>query len=113
MLQAIGKLAVPLPGTPVRATSKELDPAKVFLCHGVLFQALTTNTGRVYIGVTGMNKSSPGMDGVLAVLAVPTVTLLPTFSVALTISPNGLRLQDLYLDTEQPNDGVLCTVLIM
>lgn len=110
MIQAIGKLTVPVPGTPVRATSGQSNPAANLICHGFLFQALPTNTGKVYIGVAGMDKAA--LSDVLAILPVPTSNLLPTFSAAVTIAPNALRLEQLYLDADNPDEGAICTILV-
>ncbi len=110
MIQAIGKLIVPSPGTPVRATSGQTNPAANLRCHGFLFQALPANLGKIYIGTLGLDKSS--LANVLAILAVPTANLLPTFSAAVTISTNSLSLEEIYLDADFSNEGALCTILV-
>lgn len=111
MIASIGKLTVAIPGTKVRVTSGELDPNESLQCHGVLFQALPTNTGKVYIGTAALNAGT--LLGVLAILPIPTVNQLPTFSAALTISPNAIALQQLYIDADNADDGVLVTILQM
>lgn len=84
--------------------------------HGIMFQALPANTGLVYIGDrAAMNKTT--LAGVLAILAVPVtdsgeVRVLPTFSVALTWSPNALQLPVFYVDADDGDDGCLVSVLV-
>ncbi len=110
MIQAIGKLLVASPGTLVRATSGQPDPAANLRCHGFLFQALPGNLGKVYIGGPGLVRAS--LADVLAILAIPTTNLLPTFSAAVTISTNSLSLEGIYLDADFSNEGALCTILV-
>jgi hypothetical protein len=115
--QALGKIGVTVPGTLVRVTSViDLDAGGVrnsidrFTCHAVLFQAWKANTGYVYVGLANMNKNSG--EGVLAVLAVPTVNSIPAFSISLTMSPAGVNLSDIYLDADVAGEGPLVTLLI-
>jgi hypothetical protein len=110
MIQSIGKLTVAVPGTLVRATSGQANPAQPFSCHGVLFQALPANVGRVYIGSSVLNRAA--LTGVFSVLVIPTATIIPSFSVALTIAPNGIKLDDFWVDADTATDGVIITVLI-
>lgn len=110
MLQSIGRIVVPVAGTPVRVTSGQTDPAERFACHGVLIQARPGNAGRVYIGTATMNRVAE--TGLYAILAIPTANQLPTFSAALTLSPNAIQLQDLFIDVDVNNDGVLVSVLV-
>lgn len=109
MIQPIGKLVVATPGTLIGATSTLQHPTKVFPIHGVMFQALPTNVGLVYIGRASMNRST--LEDVFAILPIPTSNVLPTFSVALTISPNGLVLNEFYIDADEASDGALCSIL--
>lgn len=110
MIQALGKITVPVPGTPVQAAAGLAAEERQLKCHAVLFQALPTNVGKVYIGLAGMNKST--LVGVYAVLAVPTANQLPTFSAALTWSANGLPLSSFYVDADDVDEGALCTILV-
>ena len=114
MIQAIGPIPVPTPGTPVSvlaaAPSDEMKAAGTWPLHGILFQAFQGNTGRVYVGSATMVKAT--LVGVYAVLAIPSDQTLPTFSAALTWSPNALRLEDFYVDADVADDGALCTVLV-
>ena len=110
MLETLGKILVPVPGTLVRVTNNLAQPAIRYACHGVLFQALPSNTGRVYVGTSALNRGA--LTGVYAVLAVPTTNQLPSFSIALTLAPNAVQLQEMYLDADNVNDGVIITTLV-
>lgn len=117
MLQVLGPITVPVPGTPVRATSTITtdasgitnDPTR-FSCHAALFQARQANTGRVYIGTVNMIRAT-GV-GVAAVLAIPTANAIPAFSVSLTLAPAGVDLSELYVDADVADEGVLLTLLV-
>ena len=110
MIQAYAVIRVPTPGTPVRVTKDQADPAAAQGCHGVLIQALPGNTGKIYIGGALLNAAA--FTGLYALLAIPTVNQLPTFSAALTISPGGIQLRDFYIDAEIATDGVIVTALV-
>ena len=111
MIQAIGKLTVATPGTPVRATVNNANPAETVRIHGFLFQAPRSNVGIVYIGKEDMDRTT--LVGVLGMLAIPTDNSLPSFSAALTISPNGLMQEELYVDADEAGDGAILTILVM
>lgn len=116
MIQPVGKFVVTTPGTLVSAMSQAADQSKPGICHGVMFQALPTNQGLVYIGTAAMVRAT--LANVYAILSIPTqdsngnIISLPTFSAALTIAPNGLALSAFYLDADVANDGVLITILV-
>ena len=110
MIDTAGKITIPFPGTPIQATANLADPSKHVSIHGVMFQALPTNSGKVYVGKIGLDKTT--YENCFAILAVPTSNFIPTFSVALTIAPNGLALEPFYLDADVQDDGVLITVLV-
>ena len=110
MIRPVARLVVAVPGTLVRATSQEADPDKHIAIHGVMFQALPTNVGIVYIGTSALVRAT--FTNCFAYLPVPTTNQAPTFSAALTIAPNGLALGQYYIDADNAGDGVLVTVLI-
>lgn len=110
MIEAVGKFTVVVPGTLVRVTSQKADPAASYPVHGVLFQVLPANVGRVYVGASNMSRVN--RTGLFGMLAAPSGALLPSFSVSLTIAPNGIALGDFYLDADTADDGVIVTVLI-
>ena len=110
MMKALGPLIVPVPGTPVAAQTLLRQPTQTQMIHGVMFEVLPGNTGKVYIGTSEMNKTT--LANCFAWLGVPTDTQSPTFSAALTIAPNGLRVNDYFIDADVADDGVLVTILV-
>ena len=110
MIRAYAKIVVPVPGTPVRVTLNEADPNASQGCHGVLIQVLKSNTGACFVGTAAMNKLT--LTGLFAQLAIPTVNFIPTFSAALTLSPGGIQLRDLYIDADIANEGVIVSILV-
>lgn len=110
MIQAYAKITVPVPGTPVRVTSSEVLPDDARGCHGILVQALPSNTGKVFLGRADMNKTL--YTGCYAFLAVPATNVIPSFSAALTLAPGAIQLKDFYVDVDVANDGVIVTALI-
>jgi hypothetical protein len=110
MLMPIATITVAVPGTPVRLTSTQANPAEKFSCHGVLVQAMPFNTGRVYIGRSTMDKTT--LADLFAVLAIPTDHTIPSFTAALTLSPNAINMADLYLDADIALEGALVSVLV-
>lgn len=112
MIGCSGPFPVPTPGTPVHVTAPATgsgNGGNPFNIHGVMFQALPTNTGNVYIGIAGMNKTT--LANVAAVLPIPTANFLPAFSTSLTIAPNALVLTEFWIDADNATDGVLVTWL--
>lgn len=109
MMRPYAKIVVPLAGTPVRVTSVESDPNARRAIHGVLVQALPDNAGRVYVGNVSMNRVA--RTNLFGILAVPTTNSLPTFSAALTLSPNAIHLNDIYIDVDQNGDGCIISIL--
>ncbi len=106
---ATGKVAVTTPGTPVNlpvptSVAGSLGAQGFTTVHAFVVQALAGNTGKVYIGLAGMVKST--LVGVLVVLPVPTANLIPTFSVSLTEAANALSLSDIWIDADNGGEGV-------
>lgn len=110
MIRAYAKILVAAPGVPVRVTVNESTPSASQGCHGVLIQALPSNLGKVYIGNSEMNKSA--FTGLFAFLPIPTTNFIPSFSAALTLSPGGIQLRDLFIDADLANEGVIVTILV-
>lgn len=108
-LKALGKIN-PTPGTPVAVIS--LLPASIYpeKVHGVLVQARRANTGYTFVGDATMNPAAD--TGLHGQLAVPTTNTIPSWSAALTASPNAINLTDIYVDAQNPGDGVIVSVLI-
>lgn len=105
---ALGVTQVPAPGTPVALTLPSGMAIKTV--HAILIEALAANTGKVYIGLVGMNKTT--LAGVITVLPVPTTNLLPTFSASIAQAANGLPASTLFVDADQATDGILASALV-
>jgi hypothetical protein len=109
MIQPLGKIAPTSAGTPVsvQASFPQQKPQSI---HGIMFEAAPGNTGKVYIGWQTLDRST--FAGVMAILAVPTTNFLPTFSAAVTIAPNGLNVNEFWIDADNSNEGAIVTLLI-
>jgi hypothetical protein len=105
---ALGKLPVPTPGTPVRPTFP--PTLSLHSVHAVTIVALPGNTGAVYIGVAGMNKTT--LAGVLQILPIPTINALPSFQASIAEAGNGISLDQLYVDADTAGEGVLVSAII-
>jgi hypothetical protein len=106
---ATGKVVVVVAGVPVpvpvpAAVAGPLGAQGLTTVHAFVIQALAGNTGKIYIGLSTMVKST--LVGVLVVLPVPTANLIPTFSVSLTEAANALSLSDLWIDADTNGEGV-------
>ena len=100
MLKIHGLVTVATAGTKVRLTDNEVDPAADFTVHSLLIVAQETNTGRIFIGGSTLDKAT-GV-GVIAVLAIPTDNSIPSFDGVSSYQ----KLNDLYIDAEVNGDGV-------
>ena len=109
MIKAVGTFVVTTPGSLQRLSAGETNPATWRSCHGVLVQALPSNAGLVYVGDATLNRAAK--SGLYAVLGIPTANYIPSFSVALTLAPNGLDLSKFYVDADTATDGVIVTML--
>lgn len=110
-LRSLGRVTVTTAGTPKRATNGESDPSARYPAHAVLFQRdLNTETGNVYIMDREDGDPSTGV-GVVAILAIPTENILPSFSATITYAPAGLNLADLWIDSDVNGEG--CQVSAM
>jgi hypothetical protein len=112
---ALGKLVTVAAGTPVQVPPPALPgagPASPALStvHAFVVEALESNTGKVYIGIAGMDKTT--RVGVLMTLPVPTANLIPTFSVSLTAAANALSLTDIWIDTDNNGEGVTISGIV-
>ncbi len=112
---ALGKITVAVSGTPVNVPAPVLPgqgPALPALStvHALVIEALAANTGKIYIGIAGLNKST--LAGVLLTLPVPTANFIPTFSVSLTAAANALSITDLWIDADNAGEGVTISGLV-
>lgn len=113
-LVGCGRTLVGTPGIPVQVSVPPgvAGPGNPGLStvHAFIVSALPSNTGKVYVGTLGLDKNT--YAGLLVVLAVPTVNLIPTFSVSLTAAANALSLSDLYIDADVGGEGVLISAVV-
>lgn len=103
-MNSIGKVTVAAAGTIVRVTVNQANPAAVVACQSLSIQALSSNTGKIYVGISTLVKST--LVGCLGVLAVPTANLLPAYVVS-SVSVAGLNAADFWLDSDNSGEGVL------
>lgn len=112
MIAPLGVIQVVTPGTPVWVMSLfpvgERGP-KAYNIHAFFFQPLPTNTGFVYVGDEQMDKDT--LVKVYAWLPAPTTNSAPAFSGAHTIAPNGLTLNQFWIDADVAGEGVLVTIM--
>lgn len=103
--QPIGAVKVPSPGTPVPLNTALVAAG---LCaatdaipvNKISLVSLPTNTGNVYIGVAGMNKST--LSGVLYVFSSANAAWQITNNQA----DNTYRLDRMYVDADNANEGI-------
>lgn len=108
MFIPLGKLTVVSAGVPVSAST--LLPANnpYKKCHAILFQALPTNLGKVYVGDINIDVGT-GFYG--AYIPVPSTNTAPSFQTSLTRAPNGLNVEMFWIDADFEGEG--CTVSIL
>src|ERR1700739_3703066 len=104
MLQSLGKIVVTTGGTPVQVSSKNVQG------NSFLWQAVPTNTGKVYVGLSTLNRTN--LTGVLGIIAVPTLNIIPSFSVTIARVPtNLLDLFFIWLDVDVNGEGAVFSYL--
>ncbi len=113
MTDAVGPIVTGSPVGLVNAASNvaNYSASRPVQCHAIMFQALPSNTGKVYI-CTAIGDPAT-MIGVYATLGVPTANLIPSFSLAITIAPNALNLGDYYVTSDNPGEGVLVDIVVL
>jgi len=110
MWKSLGYIST-TPGTPQRITQHETDPTKMYLCHGILFQQVRTNTGFILVGRSALNEAS-GVD-LNAVLPIPTLNSLPNATIGIPDSGNPLNAAEYYIDVTVGSDKCLVSVLVL
>jgi hypothetical protein len=106
-LKSFGRITVAVPDTAVQATVNEPAQADRFSVHSVMFERDDPNdTGLVYIGTSAaMNRTT--LVGVIAILAVPTTNFLPVFTATITHMPDGVNVNEFWVDADEAGDSVL------
>lgn len=108
LLKGLGKTTVTTPGTPVQVSVPSvINPPS---CHACIIEALFGNTGKVYVGTSGLTKST--LADVLVVLPIPTSNLIPTFSISIVSGANALHLRDLWIDADVAGEGVIVSAVV-
>ncbi len=98
-IQALGKVAVPVPGTPVRVYAG--SPA--VRGKSIVVQALAANAGPVFIGTAGMLKATG---------AAVSAQLAASASISFDAQEgNPLNPEQLYVDANNAGDGIYVTVV--
>lgn len=105
MLQSLGKITVPNPGTPVPV----VVAAHGYFCNSILFETWPGNVGKVYIGISSGMKSSTGVD-LVAILPIPVGGLLFSYSATIPSAPGGIDAAQFWVDADSANDSVLVSV---
>ncbi len=113
-LKGFGYVTVAAAGTPVRATQGlTLQTGQPVQLQSVLIEAHPSNTGLIYI-FEGM--STPPADhrtsgaGLLAILAAPASAIngpFPSATFGLPAVPNGVDLNNIWLDTSVSGSKVI------
>ena len=105
MFVSLGKTTVVSAGTPVRVINSTTN------CNVVFFQALSTNTGKVYVGISGMVKAT--FVNVLRVLVPPPATPLTLDSWSPQgITPGPIDLSTIFIDADNNTEGMLISYLV-
>jgi len=108
--KSLGKVTVTTPGTPVRLTLNQSDPTARYAVHAYMVQALSSNTGKIYIGSASMNKTT--LAGVYAYLPVPTASLAPAFSASVALAAANFMMNEIYLDADVGSEGAIVSAII-
>lgn len=108
-LHALGKVTVVTAGTPVEVTINQTTPSARYAAHSFMVEALPANTGKIYVGFVGLNKGT--LANVLAIIPVPTVNLIPSFSSTIAYAPGGFNLADIYIDADVNGEGALVSAI--
>jgi len=98
--RSIGKVAVPSPGTPARVTSETAIRA-----HRIRFAVAIGETGRVFLGVQGMNKASGA--GVVKEFWPTGAGGGVADELVLESAAGDLRPSDYYVDANTAGEGLI------
>lgn len=111
-VRALGRITVATPGTSVRVTVNESDPAVRFPAHIMFFQRnVPSETGKIYI--MSSQEGNPATSvGVIAILAAPIIdNPLPVFRIGISYASAGLDLRDYYIDADIGGEGCIVSAL--
>lgn len=102
-INPMGRVSVPVPGTPVPlATDPAITASKVF------FQVIPGLTGKTYAGAPSMNKTT--LTGVARILwPNSTGGFSENFFIESQDGSNSIRLAEYAIDADVPGEGLLVT----
>ena len=100
--RSLGKIAVSSPGTPVRVTSDTSIRA-----HRIRFAVVIGETGRVFLGVEGMNKATGA--GVVKEFWPTGAGGGVADELVLESASGELRPSDYYIDANTAGEGLIIT----
>ena len=110
MLRSLGRVIVTAHDVPVRLTVNEADPTQRLECHAFMVEALSDNTGKVYVGSETMNTET--LAGVYAVLSVPSANTIPSFSATISYAINPLNVAEVFLASDNDGEGALVSAMV-
>jgi hypothetical protein len=110
MWRSLGKVTVASHLVNVRATDNESDSTARWPCHALLFEQGPGNTGRIYV-FDRQTGDQTTLEGCLAILAVPTVNMLPSVSATITYAPAGLDASTYWVGASVDGEGVLISAI--
>lgn len=100
-LTSLGRINQPTPGTPIALST---DPTK--RVAKIFFQVPPGLTGKTYIGMSGMNKTS--LSGVLRVLSPAQVsTFYDQFFLETSDGNDSIYLTQYLVDSDNAGEGLL------
>lgn len=104
-LVSLGKKTVAVAGNPVVLSATPLN------ANALYFQALSTNTGKIYIGSSALVKAT--LAGCFRVLGIPTATgELVEWDVPSHVFTAPFDLGAIFIDADVGTEGVLVAVLV-
>lgn len=108
---SLGLISVPTPGTPVRITTDPTLQAALLMVRTV-----PGFTGKTYLGLAGMNKTSAAKTGVVRILSEPPACepqdgeIIPPVA---TGYGNVVSLSDYWIDADVAGEGVTVTCFVL
>ena len=107
-LRSLGKVTTNA-GTLVRLTNNESDPTLRYVAHSFLVEVLSTNTGKIYVGSSTMNRTT--LAGVYAILPPPTANIFSSFTATVTQAAGAFSLAEVWLDVDTNSEGCLVSAV--
>ena len=107
---ALGNVTSASTVTGSRATSNRSDPAAVLHCQALQFQALSTNSGSVYI----CDRETPNLTlDVLAEIPAPNASpaTRPAWTIGNPASANAFNAADFWIVPAVADEGVRVTIV--